>query len=170
MATVTLKGNAINLSGNLVAPGADAPDATLIGKDLAEVKLSGYKGKVVILSAVPSLDTAVCDTETRRFNQEAANLGDDIAIVTVSRDLPFAQSRWCGAAGVDKVVTLSDFRDRAFGKAYGIEITSGPIAGLLARAVVVVNRDGDVTYSELVPEIAQEPDYDAALAAAKAAL
>ncbi len=170
MASVTLKGNPCNLSGEPVAVGADAPDATLVGNDLSDVSLSSYSGKVVILSAVPSLDTGVCDAETRRFNEEAANLGDDIVIVTVSRDLPFAQSRWCGAAGVDKVVTLSDFRDGAFAKAYGIEISDGPLKGVCARAVFVVGKDGNVVHTQLVPEIVEEPDYAAILDAAKGAL
>lgn len=170
MATVTLKGNACDISGDPVAVGADAPDATLVGNDLSDVALSSYSGKVVILSTLPSLDTGVCDAETRRFNEEAAGLGDDIVIVTVSRDLPFAQKRWCGAAGVDKVVTLSDFREGAFGKAYGVEITSGPLKGVSARAVFVVGKDGNVVHSQLVPEITEEPDYAAIIEAAKGAL
>lgn len=170
MATVTLKGNTCKLNGEPVAVGADAPDASLVGNDLSDVSLSSYSGKVVILSAVPSLDTGVCDTETRRFNEEAAGLGDDIVILTVSRDLPFAQKRWCGAAGVDKVVTLSDFREGSFAKAYGIELTDGPLKGVSARAVFVVGKDGNVVHSQLVPEITTEPDYAAVIAAAKGAL
>jgi thioredoxin-dependent peroxiredoxin len=167
---VTLKGNPIGICGNEVNAGASAPDATLVANDLSEQKISDHAGKVVILSVVPSLDTGICDTSTRRFNEEAAGLGDDVVILTVSRDLPFAQTRWCGAAGVEQVVTLSDFRTGEFGENYGLIIADGPLAGVLARAVLVIGKDGVIAYQELVPEIAQEPNYDAALAAAKAAL
>jgi len=161
---VTLKGNPVTLLGNEVNVGDDAPDVTLVGNDLSEVALSSFKGKVVILSVVPSLDTPVCDTQTRRFNEEADALGEDIAIVTISTDLPFAQARWCGAAGVEKVQTLSDHRDAAFGEAYGVLIDG---LRLLARAIFVVDREGNVQYVQLVEEVATEPDYDAALAAAR---
>ncbi len=126
MAQVTLRGNPITLGGSEVKAGQNAPDFTALDNGLKPVKLSEAKGKVVILSSVPSLDTPTCDTETRRFNQEAAKLGDGVEIWTISRDLPFAQKRWCGAAGVTAVKTLSDFRDRAFGPAYGVEIKDGP--------------------------------------------
>ena len=151
------------------AVGQSAPDFTLRDTSGKPVKLSDAKGKVVILSSVPSLDTPTCDTETRRFNQEAAKLGSGVEIWTISRDLPFAQKRWCGAAGVTAVKTLSDFRERAFGPAYGVEIKDGPIAGLTARAVFVVGKDGKVKHVEYVKEIGSEPNYDAALAAAKSA-
>lgn len=161
---ITFLGGPLTLLGDEVKIGAPAPDAELLNNDLAPAKLSDYFGKVVIVSAVPSLDTPVCDMETRRFNTEAANLGDDAVILTVSMDLPFAQKRWCGAAGVDKVVTLSDHRLASFGQAYGVLIKE---LRLLARAVFVIDRDGVLRYSQLVPEVSNEPDYDAVLAAAK---
>ena len=165
--TVTLKGNPINLGGSEVKPGDDAPDFTAVDTSLQPARLSDAKGKVIILSSVPSLDTAVCDTETRRFNQEAAGLGENIEVWTISMDLPFAQKRWCGAAGVDRVKALSDFRDRSFGQGYGVQIQNGPLEGVNARAVFVVGGDGKVKHVEYVKEIASEPDYDAALRAAK---
>jgi thioredoxin-dependent peroxiredoxin len=166
---VTLRGNPITLGGPEIKAGQSAPDFTALDNGLKPVKLSEAKGKVIILSSVPSLDTPTCDTETRRFNQEAAKLGGNVEIWTISRDLPFAQKRWCGAAGVTSVKTLSDFRERAFGPAYGVEIKDGPIAGLTARAVFVVGGDGKVKHVEYVKEIGSEPNYDAALAAAKSA-
>jgi thiol peroxidase len=166
---VTLRGNPITLGGPELKPGQSAPDFTALDNGLQPVKLSGAKGKVIVLSSVPSLDTPTCDTETRRFNQEAGGLGGGVEVWTISRDLPFAQKRWCGAAGVTSVKTLSDFRERAFGPAYGVEIKDGPIAGLVARAVFVVGRDGTLKHVEYVKEIASEPNYDAALAAAKSA-
>ena len=169
MAQVTLRGNPVTLGGSEVKTGQDAPDFTALDNGLKPVKLSEARGKVVILSSVPSLDTPTCDTETRRFNQEAGKLGSGVEIWTISRDLPFAQKRWCGAAGVSAVKTLSDFRERAFGPAYGVEIKDGPIAGLTARAVFVVGKDGKVKHVEYVKEIGSEPNYDAALAAAKSA-
>jgi thiol peroxidase len=161
---VTLRGNPITLGGPEVKAGQNAPDFTALDNGLKPVKLSEAQGKVIILSSVPSLDTPTCDTETRRFNQEAGKLGAGVEIWTISRDLPFAQKRWCGAAGVTSVKTLSDFRDRAFGPAYGVEIKDGPIAGLTARG-----KDGKVKHVEYVKEIGSEPNYDAALAAAKSA-
>jgi thiol peroxidase len=161
---VTMRGNPLTLVGRELNIGGAAPDVEVLDNDLTPVKLSNYKGKVCIVSTVPSLDTPVCDMETRRFNQEAANLGDDIVILTISTDLPFAQKRWCGAAGVEKVVTLSDHRDAAFGNAYGVLIKE---LRLLARAVFVVDKEGVVRYVQLVKEIAEEPDYDAVIAAAK---
>jgi thiol peroxidase len=159
-----MRGNPLTLVGSELNIGDAAPDIEVLDNDLAPIKLSNYQGKVCIVSTVPSLDTPVCDMETRRFNQEAANLGDDIVILTISTDLPFAQKRWCGAAGVEKVVTLSDHRDAAFGNAYGVLIKE---LRLLARAVFVVDRQGLVRYVQLVKEIAEEPDYDAVIAAAK---
>jgi len=147
-----------------VKAGQNAPDFTALDNGLKPVKLSDAKGKVVILSSVPSLDTPTCDTETRRFNQEAAKLGANVEIWTISRDLPFAQKRFCGAEDIENVTTASAFRD-SFGEDYGVTIADGPMAGLLARAVVVIGSDGNVAYAELVPEIAQEPNYDAALGA-----
>ena len=169
MANVTLKGNPVTLGGSEVKAGQAAPDFTAVDNGLQPVKLSGAKGKVVILSAVPSLETPVCDTETRRFNQEAAGLGGGVEIWTISMDLPFAQKRWCGAAGVTAVKTLSDFRERSFAPAYGVLVKDGPLAGLTARAVFVVGKDGTVKHAEYVKDITQEPDYAAALAAAKQA-
>jgi len=161
---VTMRGNPLTLVGNELNVGQPAPDVEVLDNDLNPIKLSNYRGKVCIVSTVPSLDTPVCDMETRRFNQEAADLGSDVAILTISMDLPFAQKRWCGAAGVDSVVTLSDHRDATFGKAYGVLIKE---LRLLARAVFVVDKEGIIRYCQLVPEIAEEPDYDAVIAAVK---
>jgi len=166
---VTMRGNPLTLSGPEIRAGQDAPDFTALDNSLQPVRLSDAKGKVVILSAVPSVDTPVCDTETRRFNQEAAALSSGIEIWTLSADLPFAQKRWCGAAGVDRVKTLSDFRERSFSQNYGVLIKDGPLAGLTARAVFVIGKDGKVKHVEYVKEIATEPQYDAILSAAKAA-
>jgi len=160
----TMKGNPLTLVGNEVKAGDKAPDSVLVGSDLSEVRLSSFFGKVLVLSAVPSLDTPVCDTETRRFNEEAARLGHEVKIVTVSMDLPFAQKRWCGAAGVENVVTLSDHRNASFGQDYGILIKG---LRLLARAVFVVDKEGVVRYVQLVKEVADEPDYDEVLAEVK---
>lgn len=162
---VTLKGNPVTLLGNEVKVGQKAPDVELVTNDLAQVKLSTlWQGKVCILSAVPSLDTPVCDTETRRFNEEAGRMGAGLVVLTVSTDLPFAQKRWCGAAGVQNVVTLSDHREAALGASYGVLLKD---LRLLARAVFVVDKQGTIRYMELVKEIASEPDYGAALNAAK---
>lgn len=161
---VTMKGNPVTLLGKEIQVGDTAPDVELTATNLSPVRLSAYRGKVCVISSVPSLDTPVCDMETRRFNKEAAALGEDVAILTVSMDLPFAQSRWCGAAGVDRIVTLSDHRTAEFGEAYGVLIKG---IRLLARAVFVVDREGVVRYVQTVGEIASEPDYDAAIAAAK---
>ncbi len=162
---VTMKGNPVTLVGNEVKVGQKAPDVELVANDLSTVKLSSLsRGKVCIITSVPSLDTAVCDLETRRFNVEAGNLGDDVAVLTVSMDLPFAQQRWCGAADVKNVQTLSDHRDAAFGEKYGVLIKD---LRLLARTVFVVDKQGVVRYVEFVKEIASEPNYEAALAAAR---
>jgi thiol peroxidase len=161
---VTFKGNPLTLLGNEVKVGQPAPDVELLANDLTPVKLSAFRGKVCIITSVPSLDTPVCDTETRRFNEEAAGLGDNVVVLTVSMDLPFAQGRWCGAAGVKNVKTLSDHREAAFGTAYGVVIKE---LRLLARTVFVVDKQGTVRYIEIVKEVAAEPNYEAALAAAK---
>jgi len=161
---VTMKGNPVTLVGQELKVGDEAPDFTAVANDLSEVSLSDYRGKTVILAAVPSLDTSVCSTETRRFNQEATALGEDVEVVTISMDLPFAQARWCGAEGVDRVTTLSDHRDAAFGEAYGVLIKE---LRLLARAVFVLAPDGRIRHIEIVKEVSSEPDYDAALAAAR---
>jgi len=161
---ITMRGNPLTLIGKEIKPGEPAPDFESLNNELKPVRLSSFRGKVVVISAVPSLDTPVCDMETRRFNSEAAKLSDDIVILTISMDLPFAQKRWCGAAGVDKVVTLSDHREAEFGKAYGVLIKE---LRLLARAVFVVDAEGVVRYVQLVKEVAEEPDYDAVISAAK---
>ena len=150
------KGNPLTLVGEPAKVGAAAPDFAALGNDMQPVKLSSLRGKKVVLSAVPSLDTPVCDVETRRFNQEAAKLGPDVVVLTLSMDLPFAQARWCGAAGVKSVTTLSDHRDAAFGTAYGLLIKE---LRLLARAVLIVDREGVIRYQQIVPEMTQEPDY-----------
>lgn len=161
---VTVGGEPVTLVGSEIRSGEPAPDVELLDNDLNPVHLSSFRGKVCILSAVGSLDTAVCDIETRRFNTEAAGLGTDVAVVTVSMDLPFAQKRWCGAAGVDKVVTLSDHRRADFGKAFGVLIKE---SRLLARAIFVVDKQGVVRYTHLVREVGKEPDYGAVLKAAR---
>jgi thiol peroxidase len=163
------KGNPIAIGGPEVKPGQDAPDFTAVDNTLQPVKLSSARGKVLILSAVPSLETPVCDTETRKFNEEAGKLGGNIEVWTISMDLPFAQKRWCGAAGVTNVKTLSDFRDRSFAQSYGVTVTEGPLSGLTARAVFVVGKDGKIKHAEYVNEITSEPSYDAALTAARQA-
>jgi thiol peroxidase len=168
MATITLKGNPIHSSGLLPPLGAKAPDFKLTKSDLSDVSLADFEGKIRILNIVPSLDTSVCALSAKRFNEEVKKLGN-VVVLTVSRDLPFAQGRFCKAEGVDAVVTLSELRDRSFGKAYGVELVDGPLAGLLARAVLVLDSGDRVVYTEQVPEIGQEPDYLAALAAARAA-
>jgi thiol peroxidase len=162
--TVTMKGNPLTLVGNEVKVGQPAPDFEVIANDMSSVKLSSFKGKVCIICSVPSLDTSVCDMETRRFNEEAGKLGSDVAVLTISMDLPFAQKRWCGAAGVKNVQTLSDHRDASFGKAYGVLIKE---LRLLARAVFVVDKNGTIRYIQIVNELASEPNYEAALNAVK---
>jgi thiol peroxidase len=164
---VTMKGNPATLLGNEVTVGQPAPDVDLVANDLSTVRLCSFQGKVRIITSVPSLDTPVCDRETRRFNEEVSRLGDDVAVLAVSMDLPFAQKRWCGAAGVENVQTLSDHRDAAFGTSYGVLIKD---VRLLARAVFVLDKNGVIRYQELVKEITSEPDYEAALKAAKGLL
>lgn len=166
-ATVTLKGNPVTLLGNDVAVGQSAPDCTLVANDLSEFRLSSLKGKKVIISVVPSLDTAVCDLQTKRFNKEATALGNDVVVLTISMDLPFAQKRWCGAAGVTRVQTLSDYREGTFGKAYGVLIGNPPLLRLLARSIFVVDAKGALRYKQIVPEVTTEPNYEAALTALK---
>ena len=162
MAQITLRGNQINTVGELPAVGSQAPGFTLTGTDLGEVSTGQFDGKAVLLNIFPSVDTPVCATSVRVFNERAAASG--VSVLCVSKDLPFAQKRFCGAEDIENVTTASAFRD-SFGEDYGVTIVDGPMAGLLARAVVVIGADGNVAYTELVPEIAQEPDYDAALAA-----
>ena len=166
---VMFKSTPVTLVGPEIKPGAAAPDFAAVDTTLQPVRLSAAQGKVIVLSSVPSLDTPVCDTETRRFNQEASKLGGSVEVWTISMDLPFAQKRWCGAAGISHVKTLSDFRDHAFAQSYGVLIKDGPLAGLTARAVFVVGKDGKVKHVEYVKEITSEPDYEAALGAASQA-
>ncbi|MEJ9281775.1 MULTISPECIES: thiol peroxidase [Ureibacillus] len=164
MAEVTFKNNPVTLLGNEVKVGDIAPDFTVLANDLTPVTLKDSEGKIRLFATVPSLDTGVCDAETRRFNEEAAKLGEDVVVYTVSVDLPFAQKRWCGAAGIDRVVTVSDHKDLSFGKAYGVVIEE---LRLLARAVFVVDREGIVRYVEYVPETTNHPNYEAAINAVK---
>jgi thiol peroxidase len=159
---ITRKGHPLTLVGQEVHVGDQAPDFEVLANDLNPFKLSSLKGKVVILCSVPSLDTPTCDIETRWFNEEAAKLGPNVVILTISMDLPFAQKRWCGAAGVDRVTTYSDHREAAFGQAYGVLIKE---LRLLARAVFVVDQAGTVQYLQVVKELANEPDYDEVLKA-----
>ncbi len=161
---VTMKGNPLTLTGNEVKVGQAAPDFVVLDNGLAPVKLSSYKGKNCVLVSVPSLDTPVCDMESRRFNEEAARLGSDVAILIISMDLPFAQKRWCGAAGVTKVQTLSDHRDASFGNSFGVLIKE---LRLLARAVFLVDKKGMIRYIQLVKEVTQEPNYQEVLDALK---
>lgn len=160
---VTFKGNPLTLIGPEVKVGSQAPGFQVLGQDLAPVTLASFKGKTLLVSVVPSLDTPVCDAQTKRFNQEAAKL-PDVQILTVSMDLPFGQKRWCGTAGVDKVTTVSDHRDASFGTAWGVLIKE---LRLLARAIFIVDNAGTVRYVEYVPEVASHPNYDAALAAVR---
>jgi thiol peroxidase len=154
---ITMKGNPLTLMGKEVKVGDAAPDFEVLDNNLSPVTLSSFRGKICVISSVPSLDTPVCDMETRRFNQEAGKLSADVQILTISMDLPFAQKRWCGAAGVDKVVTLSDHRNASFGTAYGVLIKE---LRLLARCVFVVDRGGILRHVQMVKEIAEEPDYE----------
>lgn len=162
MAQVTLHGNAINTVGELPAVGSQAPAFTLTGNDLAALSSEQFHGKPVLLNIFPSVDTGVCAASVRTFNERVAGTG--ASVLCVSNDLPFAQKRFCGAENIENVTTASGFRD-SFGADYGITMADGPMAGLLGRAVVVIGADGNVAYTELVPEIAQEPDYESALAA-----
>ena len=161
---VIFGGKPAALLGNELKVGDAAPDFTAVGNDLKPVALSQLKGKVVVVASVPSLDTPTCDLETRRFNAEAVKLGPDVVILTVSMDLPFAQKRWCGAAGVDRVVTVSDHRDASFGIGYGVLLKD---VRLLARAVFVLDRQGVIRYMQLVKETGTEPDYAPVLQAVK---
>ncbi len=163
MASITLKGNPISTVGNLPETGTTAPAFSAVKTDLSECTLANLAGKKVILNIFPSIDTGVCAASTHRFNQEASSL-ENAVVICVSADLPFALNRFCGAEGLDNVVPVSTFRNPEFGKDYGVTITDGPLAGLLSRAVVVIDESGNITYTEQVPEITQEPNYEAALA------
>ncbi|MDR6225967.1 thiol peroxidase [Desmospora profundinema] len=164
---ITFKGNPVTLLGPELKAGDAAPDFTVLANDLSPVTLADSRGHVRIISVVPSLDTGVCDAQTRRFNEEAANLGDRVRVLTISVDLPFAQKRWCGAAGIDRVQTLSDHRDLSFGTAYGVAIQE---LRLLARSVFVIDANDQLVHVELVSEATNHPDYEAAVEAAKRAL
>jgi thioredoxin-dependent peroxiredoxin len=166
MSQVTLGGNPIEVGGTFPSVGQSAPEFSLIGKDLQPLTLAAFAGKRKVLNIVPSLDTPTCATSTRKFNEAAANL-DNTAVIVISGDLPFAASRFCATEGIANVVTASTFRGREFAKAYGVDVTSGPLTGLTARAVVVLDENNKVVHSELVGEIKNEPNYDAALAALK---
>lgn len=164
MATVTLGGNAVKVEGNFPKAGSPASDFTLVKSDLSEVSLSSFKGKKVILNIFPSLDTKVCAMSVRRFNELAAKM-ENTVVLAISKDLPFAHARFCTTEGIENVIGLSAFRNMSFGKDYGVALADGPLAGLFARAVVGLDENGQVIYSELVPEITNEPDYDKALEA-----
>lgn len=160
------KGNIVQLIGNTVKKGDKAPEFELVKRDLSTLKLSELKGKNVVLNIFPSLDTSVCAASVRKFNVLASKM-DNTVVLAISKDLPFAHDRFCTTEGIDNVIALSDFRSPEFGKDYGLLMKDGPLAGLLARTVVVIDETGEITYVELVPEITQEPDYDSALAAVK---
>lgn len=164
MARITLKGNPVNTSGDLPLKGTDAPDFSLVKSDLSSLTLSELKGKKVILSISPSLDTSVCATSARKFNQLAAGK-NNVVVLAITKDLPFAAGRFCTTEGITNVISLSGFRDKGFGRSYGIDIIDGSFEGLYARCIIVIDENGKVKYTQLVPEIATEPDYDAALAA-----
>lgn len=165
MADITFQGNPITTVGNLPEKGAQAPAFTLVGTDLSDVELKNFAGKQLVINIFPSIDTGVCQASVRAFNEKAGGR-DNTVVLNVSKDLPFAQERFCAAEGIDNVVSASAFRS-SFGEDYGVAMTAGPLEGLLSRAVVVVDAEGSVVYTEQVPEIGQEPDYEAALGALK---
>lgn len=164
MAKITLGGKPCNTNGELPAVGSMAPDFTLTAMDMSEVSLKNYAGKTIVMNIFPSVDTGVCSASVRKFNAEASNLNNAV-VLCISKDLPFAMKRFCGAEGLNNVVSLTDYRNKGFVKNYGVEIMDGNFQSLAARAVVVVGADGKVKYTELVPEIGQEPNYEAALKA-----
>ncbi|MDD5459275.1 MAG: thiol peroxidase [Phycisphaerae bacterium] len=161
---ITMKGSPLTVVGVVPEVGQDCPDCTFVSNDLSPVRLSDYAGKICIITSVPSLDTGVCDTMTRKFNEEASDLGDAVTVLTVSMDLPFAQKRWCGAAGVKNVVTLSDYRNAEFGEKFGVLIKE---LRLLARAIFIVDKQGKIRYKQLVQEQTNEPDYAEVIKAVK---
>jgi len=165
-AKVTFQGNPLTLTSNQPTVGQAAPDFEVLDNDMSTVKLSEFKGKVLVICSVPSLDTPVCDTEVRKFNEQATSFGNDVAVLVISMDLPFAQSRWCGAAGVENVQTFSDHNQAQFGNTYGVLIKE---LRLLARTVFVVDKEGIIRYIEVVEELTNEPDYEAALNAVREA-
>lgn len=162
MSQITLKGNPINTSGTIPEAGSPAPEFLLTKSDLSDVTLDDFKGKTVVLNVFPSIDTPVCAASVRKFNEEVTKY-DNAVVLCVSQDLPFAHARFCGAEGLENVISVSELRNLDFGDQYGLRIVDGPLAGLLARAVVVIGPDGRVCYSQLVPEIAEEPYYEGAL-------
>jgi thiol peroxidase len=164
MAKITLGGNPINTNGELPKAGTSAPNFELVKNDLSVTSLADFKGSKLVLNIFPSIDTGTCATSVRTFNAKASAL-ENTKVLCISRDLPFAQKRFCGAEGLENVVNLSDFKDGSFGKNYGLEMVDGPLAGLSSRVVIVLDENGTVTYAEQVPEIADEPNYEAALAA-----
>lgn len=164
---ITMKGNALKVEGRCIEEGAVLPSFKLTGTDMGDVTNATFAGKVLVLISIPSIDTPVCATETKRFNKEANSLSQDVAVVAVSRDLPFAFKRWCVAEDVSRIVTLSDYKYRLFGKEFGVEL---PDLGILARAVFVADRSGNVVHVEYVTEVAQEPDYEAVLEAVRSCL
>jgi thiol peroxidase len=166
MSQVTFKGNPLNTAGALPEVGTPAPDFTVVQSDLSSVSLNELRGKQLVLNIFPSLDTPVCAASVRRFNSEAAKL-NNTAVLCISRDLPFAQKRFCAAEGIENVISGSEYKDSSFSDAYGVKITDGPLAGLFSRAVVIVDEQGVVKYTEQVSEIAQEPDYEKAIAVLK---
>lgn len=166
MELIKFKGQPVNLAGKFVTVGASAPDFELVKTDLTSLSLADLKGKKVVLNIFPSLDTGVCATSVRRFNVLAAGLPNSV-VLAISKDLPFAHARFCTVEGIDNVIPLSDFRTSDFGVNYGVLMADGPLRGLLARAVIVINEEGEIIYTELVPEITQEPDYDEAIKAVK---
>lgn len=166
MAKITLKGNKIKTSGKLPKVGKKAPKFKLVKSDLSVAKLKDFKGSKLILNITPSIDTGVCQNSVREFNKRAAGM-ENTKVLYVSKDLPFAQARFCGAEGIENVITLSDFVKGKFGRKYGVTIKTGPMKGLLSRSVVVIDEDGRIAYTEQVPEIVDEPNYDAALEALK---
>ena len=159
MANITIKGNLIHTNGELPSKGTKAPDFVLTGKDLSDIHLNDFLGKKVVLNIFPSIDTSVCAASVRRFNKEAASLNNTV-VLAISRDLPFAHERFCTAEGIENVITLSEMRDFFFGDRYGIRQIEGPLKGLLARSVLVIDEEGVVKYTQLVPEITKEPDYE----------
>ncbi|MBK8806705.1 MAG: thiol peroxidase [Bacteroidales bacterium] len=166
MAKITFKGSAIDTAGELPKIGTKAPEFSLTGSDLSDIELSKYKGKNIVLNIFPSIDTGVCASSVRKFNAELSKLQNTV-VICISKDLPFAQGRFCGAEGLSNVITASEYKDNKFSDAYKVKITTGPLAGLHSRAVVVINPEGVVSYTEQVPEIAQEPNYENALKSIK---
>ncbi|MCL7988168.1 thiol peroxidase [Sphingobacterium sp. lm-10] len=164
MATVTFKGNEVHTQGSLPQVGDNAPDFSLTGSDLSQKSLADFKGKHVVLNIFPSVDTGTCAASVRKFNEELSNLQDTV-VLCISRDLPFAQGRFCAAEGLEQVISLSEYKDSSFSDAYGVKFSDGPLAGLLSRSVVVISPEGKIKYIEQVAEVTEEPNYQAALGA-----